>query len=219
MNDAQKLLKTLSEASSWAKPTVRTKKQTTFGELAIKDRFVRVRGNDVARSICTKLTDRKWRDDANMRVSVYEPDVKVVKIDASDLQEATITEGMYKTCRGCGEYWPCSDSQRKDISGYERAKHGPKDDGKPINPKTKGSGAVKESLTEATLSLVRKDAGELSATGALTLARYILDDVASRFKDSDLAGTDMIVRRLKDTAGTVASIETKISDITRHRPI
>jgi hypothetical protein len=28
-------------------------------------------------------------------------------------------------CAGCGEYWPCSDSERKDISGVERAKHGP----------------------------------------------------------------------------------------------
>mgnify|MGYP001560782328 CR=1 FL=1 len=26
-------------------------------------------------------------------------------------------------CGGCGEYAPCSDSQRRDISGRERAKH------------------------------------------------------------------------------------------------
>lgn len=28
-----------------------------------------------------------------------------------------------RTCAGCGEYWPCSDSGRTDISGLERAKH------------------------------------------------------------------------------------------------
>jgi hypothetical protein len=28
-----------------------------------------------------------------------------------------------ETCAGCGEEWPCTDSQRKDIGGCERAKH------------------------------------------------------------------------------------------------
>lgn len=28
-----------------------------------------------------------------------------------------------KKCAGCGEYWPCSDSERRDIRGEERAKH------------------------------------------------------------------------------------------------
>jgi hypothetical protein len=71
----------------------------------------------------------KCYEDANMEDDDGEPPhmtmrkmaAKFRKLGVENMSMSSMGDGA--TCAGCGERWPCSDSQRKDISGSERAKH------------------------------------------------------------------------------------------------